>query len=375
MRSYVIFGAAGDAGAGARASALVDGVRVRCDLLPARPPAFDPDLPEHAHAVLLRVLGFSCNYRDRAFCVAMARVPARRHTAIGSEFVAEVVATGREVTTLRPGDRVVPDHHYEGAPTGDDGGARGVVTNRASRAALVLDARRLARIPHTMALDAAAAFSLNAQTAYAMVRRLAPRPGARVLVTSGASNTSLFVLAALRRRGAVPCVATSSAGAAARLAALGADRVAVTERGQGARGGAALGALAEEVGGFDGVIDPFYDLHLERAVEVLRPFGTYVTCGLAGQNPHAARAAGVDVAPPSLERVMAAVITRNLAIVGNCIGLSSDLAAALADHAAGALPCVLDSTFAGAASAGAFLARSFAAPDRFGKVVFRLDDE
>lgn len=45
----------------------------------------------------------------------------------------------------------------------------------------------------------AAAFSLGAQTAYSLVRKLNLASGENVLITSARSNTALFAIRALRR--------------------------------------------------------------------------------------------------------------------------------------------------------------------------------
>lgn len=363
-RSLVVFGARGaDPRASAWPTVTVDAAPVRCGLVPAAEPRFDPGDPANARRVLVRVRAVSCNYRDRSFISLMARVPAARYSAVGSDFVADVVAAGPAVTTLAAGDRVVPDHHFTGAGDERDGVREGVATNQASRAYHVLDERKLVRVPAGMRDEAAAAVGIGAQTAYGIARRLAPEPGARVLVTSASSNTALFVLGALARRGVRAVAATSSARFADRLRSLGAESVVPTGR-------EAIVAAARRVGGFDFVVDPFFDLHLMAAVEALRPFGTYVTCGLAGQTEHAARAAGA-AGPLDVRDVMAYAMTKNLTLVGNCLGLTADLERALADHAAGALPVTVDSVFERDADAAAFLDRTFNSRERFGKVVFR----
>jgi NADPH:quinone reductase-like Zn-dependent oxidoreductase len=217
----------------------------------------------------------------------------------------------------------------------------------------------------------AAAFALNAQTAYSMVRRAGLRPGAAVLVTSASSNLSLSLFAALRGHGVRVYATTSSPATAARLGAHGVEGAAVVARNrEGFTGDAALADFAAGAGGFDAVLDPFFDLHLERAVALMNPFATYVTCGLAGQNAHAAAAAGVT-GGVAMNGVLMQAVHKNLTLVGNCIGFSEDLERALGDYQAGRVPpVVVDSVFEGDAAA-AFLDRTFNDPGRFGKVVYR----
>jgi NADPH:quinone reductase-like Zn-dependent oxidoreductase len=325
--------------------------------------------------VLVRVRALSCNYRDKGLFRLTQRIPANRFTPVGSEFMAEVVDVGHDVTAFRPGDRVLPDHHYTGGGVGDAGVREGVITNQASRAYHVLPERKLRVVPDGMPDEVAASFSLNAQTAYSMARKLAPRPGANVLVTSATANCSLFVIGLLSRRGANVFACTTSPRAAPRLAELGASTVTAVDRASasGALGEAVL-RTAKQIGGFDGVIDPFFDLHALVAVEALRPFGTYVTCGLVGQH---ATPRGADSRPDQAGvgaidggTLLQTAILKNLTLVGNCIGVREDLDAALADYAAGRLASVVDSVYDGDA-VRPFFERTFNDPARFGKVVFR----
>lgn len=97
-------------------------------------------------------------------------------------------------------------------------------------------------------------------------------------------NTSLALIGALRCRGAEVYAATTSERRVAETRALGVTDVIVLRR-EAVRSPA--GRLATAVAGtglrFQAVLDPFFDLHAEDALEVLQPFGTYITCGFAGQ--------------------------------------------------------------------------------------------
>lgn len=355
----------------------IDGMQVRSGIVQTPQPTFSPSDPSHAHAVLARVIAFSCNFRDKAFMVPMQTAPASRFFVLGSEFVGRIEAVGEAVRDLAVGDRVIGDNHYLG--TGlirerpDGNGAReGIATNHASREYQVLHEKKVVRIPACMPDDVAASFSLGAQTAYSMVRKAAPAPGAKVLVTAATSNTSLHLIAALRVRGAEVHALTTSAGHASKLRDLGAGRVEVLERGSRATGAhSPIHRLAREAGWFDSVFDPFFDLHLEQSLDALAPSGRYVTCGFMAQNSGAADAAGVQPLA-STESVLQAIMLKNLTIIGNCIGLRGDLEQAMADYEQERTQCVVDSVFSGDQSAE-FLDRSFNSRSRFGKVVFRYD--
>jgi NADPH:quinone reductase-like Zn-dependent oxidoreductase len=370
MNNLVLFGGRSAVpGVGAVPHVRIDGAVVGCGVVPAAAPAFHAGSPDDAGRVLVEVRAFSCNYRDKVFFRAMGTLGPRRFTPVGSEFMGVVREVGHAVSTLRPGDRVITNQHYEGVPRGADGVRHGVVSNQASRRYHVLPEQKLRRIPDRMSDEAGAAFGLNAQTAYSMIRRAGLAPGARVLVTSATSNTSLALIGGLLARGLEVYAATTTPGWVPRLRELGVrDVLAAPRAGGGFRGGDAADRFARAAGGFDCVMDPFFDLHLERAVRLMNPFGTYLTCGLFGQNPHAARDSGTDV-PVDARPVMEAAIVRNLSIVGNCIGLTSDLDQALADFESGALRPVVDRSYGGDDAAG-FLNRTYNDPGRFGKVVF-----
>jgi NADPH:quinone reductase-like Zn-dependent oxidoreductase len=190
------------------------------------------------------------------------------------------------------------------------------------------------------------------------------------MVTSAVSNASLTTLAALRAHDVRVYAATSSARWVDRLRAIGAEDVLVVERNlAGFRDAAHVGEFAAALGGFDYVIDPFFDLHIEKAVEIMNPFGRYITCGLAGQNEFAAASAGVATRAPSANLLLGQMMLKNLTLIGNCIGLSSDLDAAVRDYERGSFRPPLDAVFSGDQAAG-FLGRTFNDPDRFGKVAY-----
>jgi D-arabinose 1-dehydrogenase-like Zn-dependent alcohol dehydrogenase len=71
-------------------------------------------------------------------------------------------------------------------------------------------------------------------------------------------------------------------------------------------------------------------------------------------------------------RELISVMIKNLHIIGNCIGLTSDLQAALDDYDRGTLKVAVDSVYSGH-EVGAFLDRTYNARDRFGKVIYQYD--
>ena len=349
-----------------RSTIVVDDMMVRSAVIQTAEPTFDRSLERNADQVLIRVAAFTCNYRDKGFLAALQACAPNQFFAIGSEFVGRVVDMGASVTEFKIGDRVIANNHFDGRPQSPDGIRHGLPTNQASREFLVVHARQLIGIPDAMPDAEAAAFSIGAQTSYSMVRRLAPRAGASVLVASASSNTSLFLIGALRNTGAIIHASTTTRHADEKLRSAGAHHIVHVGGELGTfRDGRTIGDYAATLGGFDHIFDPFFDLHLERAVSILAPFGSYITCGLAGQTTAAQSRIPTMIAEPFLIQMM----TKNLSIIGNCLGLREDLDRALSDYATGRITCCVDSTFSDDASAE-FLDRTFNSRERIGKVVF-----
>jgi NADPH:quinone reductase-like Zn-dependent oxidoreductase len=220
--------------------------------------------------------------------------------------------------------------------------------------------------------EVAAAFPIGAQTAYSMIRKLDLQEGANVLVTAAKSNTSLFAINALRSYPIHVYATTTSMAFEDELRALGVRELIQIDPGlkhflEHDR----LRELCQKTGGFDAVIDPFFDLHLGKVAPVMGFNARYVTCGMYDQY---SKLIGEDFQPTGLNstHIMSLAMIRNLQIIGNCIGLRSDLARALQEYAAGDLQVVIDSVHH-QCDIGAFFDRTYNARDRFGKVVLQYD--
>jgi NADPH:quinone reductase-like Zn-dependent oxidoreductase len=336
-------------------SITLDGRTVEIALVELAPPEFDPDRPADAHAVLVEIVAFSCNYRDRAiireWCPDLGIPPG-----FGSEFAGRVAGVGSAVTRFRIGDRVMADNSWPSARR--PGVAPGVATNTASCTMLVLDEAKLVSIPATMSDVDAAAFTLNAQTANSMVRRSAPGPGDRVLVASATSNTALAVLQALRGCGG-QVIATTTSAAHADALSRWADEVVVRERHDD---WSRIAELALRIGGFTVALDPFADSQMAPILSVLSVYGRYASCGLAVQSPDLSSIA------PAFEELWLSMITKNICALGNCLGTSADLERATARWSAGNWDVTVDKTF-DTTEVIAFLERAYNDPGRLGKPV------
>ena len=323
----------------------------------------------NATKVLVRVRAFSCNYRDLRILLDTATAAVPAIGAIGSDFCGEVIRVGSEVTQFKPKDRVIPNSAYHVTEAEGSRKHFGIPTNSASTEYLLLDQQQLIAIPHAMSTAHGAAFTIGAQTAYAMVRRLDPKPGATVLVTAGRSSTSLFCMAALRARGLRFFVMTSSADDRERLMSLGAEDVFVVDRNAQAFSG--LEPIKRKLGGFDHVIDPYYDIFLSRVLPLLKPHGSYISCGWYEQE-----FIGLGIAPPAVmtnaTHAMTIAVLKNQTLHLNCLGTTQDLRDAINDYVDGRMQVPMDSVYRDGDVAG-FLARTYASSEKFGKVVYTYD--
>jgi NADPH:quinone reductase-like Zn-dependent oxidoreductase len=202
-----------------------------------------------------------------------------------------------------------------------------------------------------------------------MIRRLEIFDGANVLVTSGKSNTSLFAINALKNRNVNVYVTTTSRSFARELDRREVKQIFVVPSDcRNFLEHPEIVEVVKQVGAFHFVIDPYFDLHLSRVLDAMAIGGKYITCGLYDQYLTLIQK---PAAPAySTGRELVTVMLKNLQIMGNCIGLTSDLQRAIDDFAAGALDVIVDSVFSGP-QLSAFLDRTYNSKDRFGKVVYR----
>jgi NADPH:quinone reductase-like Zn-dependent oxidoreductase len=317
------------------------------------------------------VTAFSCNYRDRALILYVnEKLAATEWRCIGSDFVGEVIAVGAGVKRLRVGDRVIPNDAYP--DSGTAGAPPGLATTFASRRHLVLHEGKLLAAPPEMPDEVAAAFSLGAQTAYSMVRKLQLVRGARVLLTAANSNTSLFAANALKKHGVAVCALSTSSPADRDWGRLGVTSlIRVNPPAEPLHEHPAIKELVQ-AGGVDAVIDPYGDVYLGAIVGLMKQGARYVTCGL--RDPYAAAAAKEEGRHGlSLGDVLAHAVVRNLTLMGNCLGQTKDLVEAIDDYRSGTFAVQVDSTYRGDRIA-AFLDRTYNSRERFGKVVYHYDD-
>jgi NADPH:quinone reductase-like Zn-dependent oxidoreductase len=348
----------------------MDGVSVTCGCIESQDISFDREAPALAQHVLLKIRAFSCNYRDKYLIFRMATRPDSRYAyyVVGSEFVAEVLDVGTEVTGLQVGDRVMVNGSYPYADV--PGVPGGLPTNNASKEYQILHYTKVLAIPSTMPDEVAAAFSIGGQTIYSMLRKLQIRPGAQVLITAAKSNTSLFAINALKKYGVSIYATSTSRRFESELRQLGVkELILIDPEQQSFLENDTIRRFVTDHGGFDYVIDPFYDLHIGKVTDVMTYGGKYITCGLYNQYLEII-GKKFQYKGSEFSNIMANIMLKNLHIIGNCIGVSDDLRQAIADYTAGILPVVLDAVYSDN-QVGDFFHRTYNAQERFGKVVYR----
>jgi NADPH:quinone reductase-like Zn-dependent oxidoreductase len=346
------------------------GVPVTCGIVSTNEPSFDRGSEKDRFNVLVKMKGFSCNYRDTSL-ILTASVKGAKNAfyTIGSDFVGEVLGVGAEVSGLAAGDRVIGDYAYLGAQYLNPSVRPGVTTNHASTEYQVLNSAKVIKVSAQMPDEVAAAFTVNAQTAYSMIRKLEVKEGANVLVTAARSHTSLFAINALRKHKVNVYALTTSAGYEERFAELGVKEVLRFDTSHPTLlHDPHIARTAAEIGGFNYVIDPFFDIYLPKVTTVMTPGGRYISCGLWAQYQHLT-GENVEQNGNILHQTIGHAMTNNLQILFNCLGGTDDLKQAIDDYSAGHLNVVIDSVHSGN-QVGAFLSRTYTVSDRFGKVVY-----
>lgn len=316
-------------------------------------------------------MAFSCNYRDVALIVSFSQRCQEKtsdetifYSGFGSDFVAEVVDVGENVTSFTINDHVIPDGTYPFKDNGNFPG--GVITNCASQRYEIFHEQQLRRIPIRTDKVVASALSISGQTAYSMVRKLRTWDNQKVFVTAATSNTALTLIKILRRMNPTMQIFASTTNLfhKASLENLGVNKVLISPLSDLKP----LAALAVEVNGFDIVVDCFSDLYLSKLIEYMTFDGQYITCGVYHQSHAVHKPIGKD--STDFYKIMLLAIQRNITIVGNCLGQHSDLTSAINDLEEGHELITIDSVYSGD-QIGQFFNRTFNDRERFGKVVYQ----
>jgi|JI102314A2RNA_FD_contig_91_1005306_length_8503_multi_6_in_0_out_0_4 NADPH:quinone reductase-like Zn-dependent oxidoreductase len=327
---------------------------------------------KYAHCLLVRKIAFSCNYRDKTLmllfndkCHAKSDDNLIYYSPIGSEFVAEVVSVGSAVTNFEVGDKVIPNGTYPILKKGNSG-LGGLPTNLGSQRFQLFTENHLVKVPNDIPDEVLASLTIGGHTVYSMLRRLTIRQGMNVLVTAATSNTSLMVLEALKKYNVNVFAVSSSLKSAEKIRAIGVKEVisspAVDKN--------ALLQATKRVGSFDIVIDPFFDLFINEIIKCMNFNSSYITCGFFNQ--HKSFVANGQVINNDFNVIMTQCMIKNISLIGNCLGSLQDLENAIRDIQLNQFKIAIDSVHQGD-QIQSFFNRTFNAPDRFGKVVYKYE--
>ncbi|HEY8956160.1 zinc-binding alcohol dehydrogenase family protein [Chitinophaga sp.] len=348
------------------------GQLVNLGMVESEDTAFDAGCSANEYHVLVRKSAFSVNFRDLPLILKAGEFfekspDSYTYFPFGSDFVATVMAVGKGVKKLAPGDRVIPnaDIAYINGQA-----VSGIPSNTASKEIEIFPEHKLVKIPQSMPVEVAAGFSVGAQTSYSMIGKAHLKKGDKILVTAGSSNTSLFLINALLGLKADVTVLTSSPGAKEKLMKMGVEKVIEIGRNEMPADNPQFSTLLKEQAGFDVIFDPFFDVYFPRIAIYLLPYGRYLTCGLRNQHPGVATEGEGMIDASSLATL---IIRNNLSVIGNCLGDTGNIRQALNDYENEALKVAVDTVFSGAASAGDFIFNTYLNQERFGKVIFKYD--
>ncbi len=177
----------------------IEGMPVTVGLIETKKPAFDPYTPENRFLVLIKVRAFSCNYNDksRIFAISQKCGEGACYSYIGSEFIGEIIAIGEGISRFQVGDRVMGNNQFPHSGVPDL--LPGIPTDYASKRCWTIHEAKLVKVPAAMPDEVAAAFSVGAQTSYSIIRKLCITAGNNLLITAATSNTSIFVINALKQ--------------------------------------------------------------------------------------------------------------------------------------------------------------------------------
>ncbi len=326
-------------------------------------------LPEDG--VLIEINAFSCNYRDKALlfkfneqCRNQSVYNTYCYMPFGSEFVGRVIKIGDKVALLSVGDRVIPNGAY---PYWANGSSGGLPTNCASQRVQLHHQLSLIKVPECMPDEVAASFTIASQTAYSMVRKLNLEAGENVLVTASSSNTSLAVIMALKKLNINVYACSLTNRYEKEIRKLGVNGFILKSSLEKKE---EMDAFFKKNGlvGFDAVVDPFFDIYLQKVLGMITVGGKYITCGMYHQSKYYRGEATFSLNLNSLSHC----IIRNISIIGNCLGTSEDLQAAILDYQDGLFNIMIDSVYSGT-DLLPFLEKTFHSIPRLGKVVYKYE--
>src|SRR5690606_30818674 len=119
-------------------------------------------------------------------------------------------------------------------------------------------------------------------------------------------------------------------------------------------------------GGFNAIIDPYFDIYFPKVMGLLAMNSKYITCGLCNQFiEDKIKSSEVD-----FKNLFINLMINNISIIGNCIGEMEDGLQALEDYISGDFNIIIDSVY-GKGKENLFFDRTYNFKEKFGKVIFK----
>lgn len=217
---------------------------------------------------LVKVAHAGLNYADLMMRSGIYPHPKGYPLVAGLELSGTVVAVGQGVTTVAPGDRV--------AAFSEDAGAF------AEYCAVPVE--RIIPLPDSMGFDTAAAFYVQAMTAWHLLHTVSTtRPGDTVLIHAIGGGVGLFLTQMAKQAGAVVIGTVGTAGKEVRPLAFGAD--VVINRAE--QDFVAVCLEMTNGRGVDKVVDSTGASILDASFDAVRKLGHVVSYGEAEGKPFA----------------------------------------------------------------------------------------
>lgn len=217
---------------------------------------------------LVQVAYAGCNFADTMMRRGTYPHPKGYPLVAGLEVAGTVVATGQGVTDVAVGDRV--------AGFSEDAGGFAEFC--------IVPAERLVRIPDTIGLDTAAAFFVQALTAWHLLHTVSTtNRGDTLLVHAIGGGVGLYLTQLAKEAGATVIGTIGTAGKEQRPLAYGADKV-INRTDEDF-----VAAVMDFTGGkgVDKVVDSTGGSILDRSFDTIRPLGHVVSYGEAEAKPYA----------------------------------------------------------------------------------------
>lgn len=323
----------------------------------------------NSNKVLVKKLAFSCNYRDKSLLSYISNKifdgksnGELYYSHIGSEFVGEIIAKGKRVCGLEIGDWVIPNIAY---PSFDKSYIPGLPTNGASKRMEIFSENKLLKVPKTYPIEVLAAFPIAGFTAYSMIRKVI-EPHMNVLVTAARSSTSLAVISALSELPVNIYAMTTDYTCINILKQMGVKDVIIVDLKKEMLDKEVIKKIFE-IGCFDAVIDPFFDIYFSRIIGFLKMNSKYITCGLFNQFSDTSHTSLREI---KMRDIFIHLMKNNISLIGNCIGEVQDGNTALKNLEIGKFTVKIDHVYH-YGEEKAFFNRSFTDSTKLGKVVYK----